>query len=107
MITLTPDLPNFERFTLPPGRCGRFDLRGKNELKGMWSNFTPWLRVLSNGTKTVWGGCCTSFGELGLTTLYKVDRHVNATKSYLQFGRSAGDAVLWSKTQSTFVVRCF
>ena len=43
------------------------------KLIGMWSNFTPWLRVLSTGTKTVWGIVATPFQRTRFKTTLEED----------------------------------
>ena len=41
-------------------------MKGKDELEGTRSNFTPWLAILSTRAKTVRGVGTTPLGELGL-----------------------------------------
>ena len=49
-------------------------MRGKDELKCMWSIFTSWLCILSTGAKTVWEVIVTNppFRELGLNLSSKI-----------------------------------
>ena len=43
-------------------------MKGKDELEGTRSNFTPWLRDFEHPGENYLGGCCNPlFGELGLT----------------------------------------
>ena len=57
-----PRPTNFESLPYPPEGVGLnffAKMRGKDELKGTWSNFTPWLRVFGHQGENY-------LGELGL-----------------------------------------
>ena len=71
---------DFLHFSPPPSPLGKpilpsgevvgsifvVKMRETDELKGTWSNFSPWLRVYEHRAKTVWGLLQPLFGELGL-----------------------------------------
>ena len=67
-----PSPPNFESLPYPVVR-GRFDfffakMKGKDELEGTRSNFTPWKCDFEHQCENSLGGCCNlPFGELGLS----------------------------------------
>ena len=59
-IASTPHLPTLKAYPTP-GVGGRFEIfffaktKGKDELEGTRSNFTPWLRDFEHQAKAVWG----------------------------------------------------
>ena len=44
-------------------------MKGKDELQGTWSNFTPWLHICKHQGENCLGVVATPFGELGLNLL--------------------------------------
>ena len=78
------------------GGGDRFDfsakMRGKDELKGTWSNFIPWLRVLATGRK-LFGSCCNPLRWTRVKT-----RSANCRTSSLQTSLEGHHVTILSDT---------